>query len=379
MSLPISPISEFENIKASNQMRHRDLISQAFNLEPYLQTTNLATPQISAGNNTELINLLAMTAYNQIALKALALGGEPGLISTSNFSSQLTTDAAANKPNAFIQKAYASSTPQIEGAKSIAQKISSLYEGGQVTGDFDGQGLSVGFLQWNIGSGTLQPLLKEMATENPQEFQEIFGGQMAGTNQKLSEVLKDVLKMSKSQQLQWAKSINNSSDKITEPWRSAFNELVKNERFIEIENKHSESYQAKATQIMGDMGVKTVRSYALAFDIAVQNGSVKASAQALIDGALEGKSNALTNPQDPKLTANQRTVVSDLMVKIKGTSDNDLKKLYYTAAAVAISSRDQYVKDVWSRKSTIIAGEGKVHGKTLAMDQNMGLSDHALG
>ncbi|HEY4744406.1 MAG TPA: peptidoglycan-binding domain-containing protein, partial [Desulfuromonadaceae bacterium] len=33
-----------------------------------------------------------------------------------------------------------------------------------LSGDFDGQGISFGVLQWNFGQGSLQPLLKRMCT-----------------------------------------------------------------------------------------------------------------------------------------------------------------------------------------------------------------------
>jgi hypothetical protein len=43
-----------------------------------------------------------------------------------------------------------------------------------LSGDFDGQGLSLGALQWNLGQGSLQPLLKEMGKKHPKILKEIF-------------------------------------------------------------------------------------------------------------------------------------------------------------------------------------------------------------
>src|SRR3954454_17259486 len=42
-----------------------------------------------------------------------------------------------------------------------------------VTGDFDGQGISFGALQWNIGQGSLQPLLHEMFQKHEQVSRDI--------------------------------------------------------------------------------------------------------------------------------------------------------------------------------------------------------------
>ena len=35
-----------------------------------------------------------------------------------------------------------------------------------ISGDFDGQGISFGVLQWNFGQGSLQPLLREIVTHH---------------------------------------------------------------------------------------------------------------------------------------------------------------------------------------------------------------------
>ena len=44
-----------------------------------------------------------------------------------------------------------------------------------LSGDFDGQGISFGVLQWNFGQGSLQPLLKEMVTQHAEVAKSVFG------------------------------------------------------------------------------------------------------------------------------------------------------------------------------------------------------------
>lgn len=44
-----------------------------------------------------------------------------------------------------------------------------------VTGDFDQQGISVGVLQWNIGCGSLQPLVKRVGREQVKNFMPVYG------------------------------------------------------------------------------------------------------------------------------------------------------------------------------------------------------------
>src|SRR6266568_4767191 len=47
---------------------------------------------------------------------------------------------------------------------------------GTLAGNFDGQGLSFGALQWNIGIGSLQPLWVEMRDNHPAELKAALGG-----------------------------------------------------------------------------------------------------------------------------------------------------------------------------------------------------------
>lgn len=360
MSVSIPPLWDPQKSYHVNDNAIRNKKANQLSFDLYLLQMALGTTGSASANNYEFTDLLNMKPYNKIAMSAAALGNEPGI----------------------LQKASNATSTMLEQAKSIAQNISTQFEGGQVTGNFDGQGLSVGYLQWNIGSGTLQPLLQEMSTQYPNEFEKIFNSKVLGEDAngktKMSDILKSVFNQSQSEQLQWAKSINRSNQ-IVEPWKSAFNQLVKNDQFIEIEAQYSKPYQNKATQMMNELGVKTVRGYALAFDIAVQNGSIKPSAKALVQGALVGQSNKLTNSQDSSLTKNQKEIVIDLGNRLQGVADTGLRKLYYTAAAVAITSKDQFAKDVWSRKVAIIAGEGKVHGQQLALEKNMGLNDQQIG
>lgn len=271
-------------------------------------------------------------------------------------------------------------------AQLIALQITSQYEGGQVTGNFDGMGLSLGYLQWNIGMGTLQPLLKAMAegSESKADFDKIFSAQIkVGTEngkdiyRTQAEILREVLAKSKAEQLQWAKTINTDKNKIIEPWKSSFEQLVENEHFIAIEEEAAQYYWNTAKKIVEqEYGVKSVRGLALAFDIAVQNGSVKTAAATMAMQAINGESTPLTNPNDESLTPNQRKIVEDMLSRIQSVDDEERHKLYYLAAAVAINGgNDKYRWDSWIRKATIVAGEGTVHGTKLDLDRDFGLSD----
>src|SRR5512137_2315949 len=48
----------------------------------------------------------------------------------------------------------------LTGSFETGQGLPDCFAG--LSGDFDGQGMSLGVLQWNFGQGSLQPLLREM-------------------------------------------------------------------------------------------------------------------------------------------------------------------------------------------------------------------------
>lgn len=71
----------------------------------------------------------------------------------------------------------------LEKAKVLALTITSGFEGGYpmnfgaISGNFDGQGISFGIVQWNAGQGTLGPLLGRMRSKNPETFRSCFGAE----------------------------------------------------------------------------------------------------------------------------------------------------------------------------------------------------------
>lgn len=359
---------EFKRYMDAIELQTNRIISKDANNEQ-IDSDNLGEWDILFSS----INSLNTAAYNSLLKSTL-----------NNQENNISEDIKAEntiKPKLYPQNnTEDSKVPVLSDIKALAREITSQFEGGQIAGNFDGQGISLGYLQWNIGQGTLQPLLKEMAqgTNTTADFQKIFSGTIVYENSQgkkiettMAAALKDVLARSRQEQLAFAKSINNKNNQIEEPWKAAFIKLTQNKSFIQIEDRYAKPYMDQAEKITKNpiFGVNTDKGFALAFDIAVQNGSVKSSAKALIEGALKGESNKLTNPLNKELTANQREVVKDLNNRLKNVEDINTRKLYYTAAAVAISSNDKYVKDVWSRKSAIVAGEGKVHGRYFEFKQ----------
>lgn len=243
-----------------------------------------------------------------------------------------------NGKTAYISDAYVQSyTSPPDSVVLVASKITTQFETGNnnlIVGNYDGQGLSFGYLQWCIGQGTLQPLLHRMDRQYNAEMRSIFGVNY--------DSIHNMLLSTKEQQLQWANSINDSSkENIIEPWKSMFLQLSNNAHFQAIE-KNAEVYFVKQAMIICDKyNLKTVRDFALAFDIVVQNGSISSQADDAIKSALN---------ENPNIS----------------------EKNLLEVIAKAVSETNA---DVLSRKMAIVNGQGTVHQIPLNLDRDFGLSD----
>ena len=161
-----------------------------------------------------------------------------------------------NNSTGYVSDAYIQHyTAPTDDVVNIAKNISKQFEVGnsnQIAGNFDGQGLSLGYLQWCIGQGTLQPLLNRMDREYNAEMKSIFGTNYASIHNMILDTTEN--------QLAWAKYINNSTNTIAEPWYSQFVNLSNNQHFINIESDASAYKIGQAMIICDKYNLKTVRA-----------------------------------------------------------------------------------------------------------------------
>lgn len=232
-----------------------------------------------------------------------------------------------------------SGTSSYQTALNKAINITMHYEGSgyaAISGNFDGQGLSLGALQWCIGQGSLQPLLRRMDNEDNALARQIFGAQYDSFHNMLCSSL--------SAQISWAYSIN-SGDTIVQPWRSELYNLCETAQFQQIQRDAMSTIANRASNICSTYGLYTERGFALAFDIATQNGSVNSGAS------------------------------SEIWSQVSmGTAEST--KLHVIAQAVADHSNSRWYSDVLSRKMTIANGSGYVHGEYLNVDLRFGLTNN---
>jgi hypothetical protein len=209
-------------------------------------------------------------------------------------------------------------------------------------GDFDGQGMSFGALQWNLGQGTLQPLLKEMIANHPDIASRIFGANL--------EPLKRAISGGKETALDFAASIQDSSKKaLSANWKQMFRSLGLTPEFQAIEVKAAAAYYGREVRLCTDYGLWSDRGRALMFDICVQNGSIADSVKAQILGDF-GK-------LQPSLTPEQ----------------SELQRMRIVANRRAEAANPRFVEDVRQRKLCIAEGKGTVHGIRYDLAAQFGL------
>jgi len=120
-----------------------------------------------------------------------------------------------------------------------------------LSGNFDGQGISFGALQWNLGQGTLQPLLRQMDTQSPAVVDEIFGPR--------GPELRAMLAARRDEQLAWAVSIQDRQRSVViEPWRGLFKTLGRRGEFQVIQTAAAQGLYERHWDGVGPMG-STVR------------------------------------------------------------------------------------------------------------------------
>lgn len=236
--------------------------------------------------------------------------------------------------------------------KLLVYKITSAFEGaifGQInfeniTADFDGQGLSIGFLQWCTGQGSDLALFKMMLQNHPNQMKESFGD--------LFDEFAETLSLDTPRRLSWAKSINNYSKNasIKEPWKTNFIRLCKTKEFQNIQILFAENKLNEAVVLCDKFSISSVRALSLMFDISVQNGSI---------------SNTTRNRIFALKTQKQIELKRDLTEK---------EFLAIIAIERAKDSNPRWANDVKIRKLCIVNGKGTVHGEFYDLNA-FGLND----
>jgi hypothetical protein len=211
-----------------------------------------------------------------------------------------------------------------------------------ISGDFDGQGISLGVLQWNFGQGSLQPLLKEMMSEHRDVSEQIFGTHLGALTEALGANPEDLMNFARSVQ-------HPVKHTVFEPWRGYAKALGRTAEFQRIQVKHANGNFQQALSLCRQYELWSERAVALMFDIVTQNGSIK----------------NITRAQ----------IAADIQALPAGLSDADreVRKLEIVANRRAEAANPRWVDDVRRRKLCIARGGGVVHGISYDIEEQFGI------
>lgn len=211
-----------------------------------------------------------------------------------------------------------------------------------LSGDFDGQGISFGVLQWNFGQGSLQPLLKEMMTQHAGVAKSIFGEHY--------DALQAALKASDDELMSFARSVQHPIRRtVHEPWRGYAKALGRTPEFQAIQVRHASGIFERALQMAEEYELWSERAVALMFDIVTQNGSIRSITKA-------------------QILAEIRTLPAALSDR-----EREVHKLEIVANRRAEAANPRWVDDVRRRKLCIARGEGVVHGIDYDLEDQFGI------
>jgi hypothetical protein len=210
-----------------------------------------------------------------------------------------------------------------------------------LSGDFDGQGISLGALEWNLRQRTLQALLEEMTREHRALMEDLFNEQLP--------VLLAMLKSPPAEQMAWARSIQDRRFQVLEPWRGLLKALGRTPEFQTVQLRYAARIHGRSLEMCATYELTTERAAALMFDISVQNGSIGA----LVRAQIEKDFAALPKLEDP-LQA-------------------EVARMRIIATRRAAACRPEFVEEVRARKLTIAEGQGVVHGIPYDLEQQFAL------
>jgi hypothetical protein len=163
-------------------------------------------------------------------------------------------------------------------AEQKAIAITSTLETGRrggfsgLSGNFDGQGISFGLVNWNLGTGSLQHLLRDFARDFPARFSAVFGPHA----KPFEALIRPADAKSVAAQLAFAiREMNvkvGKKWKVREPWKGYFARLAADPEFMKIQVRYVRDLLARADYFCRYFGLKSERAFCFMFDAVSSHG-----------------------------------------------------------------------------------------------------------
>jgi len=212
-----------------------------------------------------------------------------------------------------------------------------------IEGNFDGAGLTWGIIGFTLRDGELGQVLSDINSRHPDLFSQAFGNEadhilsIAGPS------------TSEPQKLAFADSITGPNFRVAEPWRTFFSSLgdMREVQKIQVERARAKYWTQIAIRDAADLELKEELDLLLLFDVAVQDGGMRA--------------------KDRLQTARDR-----LTAQMSAT-----ERRQTIARVVADTVDPSFRDDVLARKMCIAQGNGVVHKALYSLDM-WGFLDGAI-
>jgi flagellum-specific peptidoglycan hydrolase FlgJ len=167
-------------------------------------------------------------------------------------------------------------------AEAKALAITSTFETGKpgsfygLSGNFDGQGVSFGLVNWTMGTGSLQVLLREFAKSNPEQWSQVFSSNAAS--------FRDLImpNTSAARATQWRFAIEDMNEQtvvrgrikwsVREPWKTYFRNLADNTSFQAIQIRKVRELMKVAETYCQSYGLKSETAFCFMFDAVASHG-----------------------------------------------------------------------------------------------------------
>lgn len=229
-----------------------------------------------------------------------------------------------------------------------------------VTGNFDGMGISVGVLQWNIGSNSLQPLVLAMDPAKVRELCPTCGDDLLrACEPPCSEGLKIVDAWQIGGQfdpkiLSELKAFAQSGDFVAQQVKAATNVA---QRAYDTAAAWYESWRVPLDK----------QGFCWFFDVFTQNGGISDITPMQVDGFIGGNTQHAVSSVCSWLSARQSFEhgAKDAIKNAAGWKNvsGTATRLFVASYLRSHKSKLEWRADVLNRKATIAVGSGWVHGE----------------
>jgi len=246
----------------------------------------------------------------------------------------------------------------------LCLKVSGGFESGtgpsytSLTGNFDGQGMSAGILQWNAGQGTLQPLVAAIGNAMGWDKAKTF----------FSSDIQQFSTLAPAAAIQWclahyiAAGSKNLDPGAAAKWVSFLSQPESIAAQVQIASNGVLGHAKREVAAYAPDYVNDTRPYAFFFDLVTQEGGMTVGKQTVPPipaGTLTidtSDAMAFAQANNPACASLWQNVLN---------SDNEAALLLHYGYARAMLANPQYQWDTLSRRGTIACRTGIVHEATI--------------